>query len=92
MPIVADYRKDRTDAGAKIDSYTMLEGYIAARVFVEGLKRAGRNLTREGFIKAMEDMGATKFGDFPVQYGPGNHNGSNFVDLEMYTRTGSLRR
>lgn len=92
LPIVVDYRKDRTDAGAKIDSYTMLEGYIAARVFVEGLKRAGRNLTREAFIKAMEDMGTTKFGDFPVQYGPSNHNGSNFVDLEMYTRTGSLRR
>ena len=92
MPIVADYRKDRTDAGVKIDSYTMLEGYISARVFVEGLKRAGRNLTRDAFIKAMEDIGTTKFGDFPVQYGPGNHNGSNFVDLEMYTRTGSLRR
>ena len=92
MPIVADYRKDRTEAGVKIDSYTMLEGYISARVFVEGLKRAGRNLTRDAFIKAMEDIGTTKFGDFPVQYGPGNHNGSNFVDLEMYTRTGSLRR
>ncbi len=92
LPIVADYRKDRVDAGEKIDSYTMLEGYIAARVFVEGLKRAGKALTREGFIKAMEDMGTTKIGDFPLQYGPGNHNGSNFVDLEMYTRTGSLRR
>lgn len=92
LPIVADYRKDRTDAGEKIDSYTMLEGYIASRVFVEGLKRVGRNLTREGFIKAMEEMGTTKIGDFPLQYGPNNHNGSNFVDLEMYTRTGSLRR
>src|SRR3989344_2972531 len=79
--IMAGYRKDRVDAGEKIDSYTMLEGYIAARVFVEGLKRAGKALTREGFIKAMEDMGTTKIGDFPLQYGPGNHNGSNFVDL-----------
>lgn len=92
LAIVADYRKDRADAGEKIDSYTMLEGYIAARVFVEGLKRAGKALTREGFIKAMEDMGTTKIGDFPLVYGPGNHNGSNFVDLEMYTRSGSLRR
>ncbi|CAN7168094.1 ABC transporter substrate-binding protein [Acidovorax sp. LjRoot74] len=92
LAIVADYRKDRADAGEKIDSYTMLEGYIAARVFVEGLKRAGKALTREGFIKAMEDMGTTKIGDFPLVYGPNNHNGSNFVDLEMYTRSGSLRR
>ena len=92
LAIVADYRKDRADAGEKIDSYTMLEGYIAARVFVEGVKRAGKALTREGFIKAMEDMGTTKIGDFPLVYGPNNHNGSNFVDLEMYTRSGSLRR
>ena len=92
MPIVADYRRDRAEAGEKIDSYTMLEGYIAARVFVEGLRRAGRNLTREAFIKALEDLGTTKLGDFPLQYGPNNHNGSNFVDLEMYTRSGSLRR
>ena len=70
----------------------MLEGYIAACVFLEGVKRAGKALTREGFIKAMEDMGTTKIGDFPLQYGPGNPNCSNFVDLEMYTRTGSLRR
>ena len=48
--------------------------------------------SREGFIKAMEDMGTTKIGDFPPGYGPNNHNGSNFVDLEMYTRSGSLRR
>ena len=40
----------------------------------------------------MEDMGTTKIGDFPLQYGPNNHNGSNFVDAELYTRSGSLRR
>ena len=37
-------------------------------------------------------MGTTKIGDFPLGYGPGNHYGSTFVDLEMYTRSGSLRR
>ena len=52
----------------------------------------GQAVTCDDFIKAMEDMGTTKIGDFPLVYGPGNHNGSNFVDLEMYTRSGSLRR
>ena len=90
--IVADYRRQRSETGLKTDSYTQLEGYIVARVFIEGLRRAGRNLTREGFIRALEDLGSTKIGDFPLQYGPKNHNGSNYVDLEMYTRTGSLMR
>jgi len=30
--------------------------YASARVFVEGLKRAGRNLTREGLIKGLESI------------------------------------
>ena len=90
--IVADYRRDRGELGAQADSYTTLEGYIAARVFVEGLKRAGRGLTRESFITAMEGMGNFKVADFPVEYNAHNHNGSTFVDLEMYTKDGSLVR
>lgn len=92
IPIVADYRRDRAEFGEKIDSYTALEGYIAARVFVEGLKRAGRHLTRENFVAGLESLGDTRIGDFPVAYGPKNHNGSTFVDLEMYTRDGRLQR
>jgi branched-chain amino acid transport system substrate-binding protein len=92
FPIVADYRSDLAEFGAAKDSYTVLEGYIAARVFVEGLKRAGRTPTREGFVAAMESLGRTRIGDFPIEYGPGNHNGSTFVDLEMYTADGSLVR
>lgn len=91
-PIVADYRRDRAEFGVQADGYTVLEGYIAARVFLEGLKRAGRQLTRDGFVAAMESLGSTKIASFPVEYGPNNHNGSTFVDLEMYTRTGSLVR
>lgn len=37
----------------KVNAYTMA-GWVAAEVFVEGLKATGRDLTRENFIKAME--------------------------------------
>lgn len=58
----------------------------------EGLRRGGKALTRESFVAGLESIGSTRFGDFPIEYGPKNHNGSNFVDLEMYTRDGQLRR
>ncbi|MCM5679944.1 ABC transporter substrate-binding protein [Schlegelella sp. S2-27] len=90
--IVAEYQRDRAEFGEKIDSYNALEGYIVARVFVEGLRRAGRDLTRQGFIQAMERIGTFNIGDFPVTYGPGNHNGSHYVDLEMYLADGRLVR
>jgi len=92
VPIVADYQRDRAEFGQKIDSYTALEGYIVARVMAEGLRRAGKTLTRDSFIAGLESLGSTRFGDFPVDYSAKNHNGSTFVDLEMYTRDGQLRR
>ena len=92
VPIVADYQRDRAEFGEKIDSYTALEGYIAARVMVEGLRRAGKALTRDGFIAGLESIGSTRFGDFPIEYSAKNHNGSTFVDLEIYARDGQLRR
>ncbi|WP_253278099.1 ABC transporter substrate-binding protein [Variovorax paradoxus] len=92
VPIVADYQRDRAEFGEKIDSYTTLEGYIVARVMVEGLRRAGKTLTRDSFVAGLESIGSTRFGDFPIDYSAKNHNGSTFVDLEMYTRDGQLRR
>ena len=52
----------------------------------EGMRRAGRNLTRESFINAMETMGDYDAGGFKVSYSPSNHNGSNFVDLTIISR------
>jgi len=92
VPIVGDYQRDRAEFGEKIDSYTALEGYIVGRVMAEGLRRAGKTLTRDSFIAGLESIGSTRFGDFPIDYSAKNHNGSTFVDLEMYTRDGQLRR
>lgn len=90
--IVKEYRTALAASSSGPDNYTVLEGYIAAKVFAEGLRRAGRSPTREGFIAAMEGMGRIDIGDFMVEYGPTNHNGSHFVELEMYTAAGDLVR
>jgi ABC-type branched-subunit amino acid transport system substrate-binding protein len=63
-----------------------LEGFIAAKVMVEGIRRAGRNLTRESFIKAMESLDPYDAGGFKVTYTPESHNGSRFVDLTIISR------
>ena len=90
--IVKEYRQAMAASGAKIDNYTVLEGFVAAKVFTEGLRRAGSTPTRESFITAIEGLGKYDLGGFRVEYGPNNHNGSNFVELEMYTSDGSLVR
>jgi ABC-type branched-subunit amino acid transport system substrate-binding protein len=76
--------------GGKIDEahYASLEGYIAARVMVEGLRRAGPNLTRVGFLGALEGLRRFDLGDFVVDFGNGRHIGSSFVDLSMIRGNG----
>ncbi|MDP2848465.1 MAG: ABC transporter substrate-binding protein [Humidesulfovibrio sp.] len=57
-----------------------LEGYYNARILVEGLRRAGRNLTREGFITAIESVRDYELGPGQtVNFGPENHQGMERV-------------
>lgn len=62
-----------------------LEGYIAAKVVVEALRRAGSNPTRASFVKAMESLQPYDLGGYTVRFSPSNHNGSTYVDLTMIT-------
>jgi ABC-type branched-subunit amino acid transport system substrate-binding protein len=53
-----------------------LEGFLNARVLVEGLRRAGRELTRERFLDAIESINNFSVGiASPVSYGPNRHQG-----------------
>ena len=88
-PIVRDYQKHI--GGASKYSFTSLEGYIAAKVLVEGLKRAGKNPTRESLVDALAGMGKTDLGGFTVSYSPTDHNGSTFVDLTIISRAGTFK-
>lgn len=84
-PVVKDYRHAMEQAKAE-PGFGTLEGYLAAKVMVEGLRRAGKKLDRESFIRAMESMEAYDAGGFKVSYGPENHSGSKFVDLTIISR------
>ena len=88
--LARDYQRAMKSGAAGQLSFTSFEGYIAARVFVEGLKRTGRDLTRDKFIAAMETMTQVDLGGFSVRFSPKNHNGSNAVDLTMIGRAGKF--
>ncbi len=84
----ADLRRLSADAGP---NYTVLEGYIAARTLIEGLRRAGANPSRERLAAALSNLGELDFGNYRVRYAKGNHAGSRFVDLGVVTDEGRLR-
>ena len=89
IPIVTEYQKKIGEE--KSYSFTSLEGYIAAKVLVEGLRKAGRNLTRESLVDAMAGLGTVDLGGFKVAYTPANHNGSSFVELTIVSKGGTFR-
>jgi branched-chain amino acid transport system substrate-binding protein len=73
-------------------NYSSMEGYVAAKVFTEGLKRAGRNPTRDSFIASMETIQNLNLGGFNVGFGPRDRVASRFVELSMLTEDGKVRR
>ncbi|MGZ5097871.1 MAG: ABC transporter substrate-binding protein [Usitatibacter sp.] len=85
VPVVKEYRKALAETNGE-PGYGTLEGFIAAKVMVEGLRRAGKKIDRENFIRAMEAMGDYDAGGFKVGYGPESRSGSKFVDLTIISR------
>ena len=75
-------------AGVSDIGFAGMEGYIAARVMVEALERAGKDLTREKFIAALESMKPFDLKGYSVSFA-NSRSGSAFVELSIVT--GDLR-
>ena len=90
MPLVREYNLAMTAAGHTEFSHLSLEGYINAKVVTEGLRRAGRNLTRASLVSAMDGMRNYNLGGMDVSFGNGAGSGSRFVELTMVNAQGKL--
>jgi ABC-type branched-subunit amino acid transport system substrate-binding protein len=90
VTIVKEYQDVMTKAGNTDFNFSSLEGYIVGKVMVEGLRRAGKDLTREKLVTALEGMNNVDIGDFVVGFSPTNHSGSKYVDLTMIGRGGKF--
>ena len=72
-------------------NFSSMEGYLAAKVFAEGLRRAGGKPTGDSLISALESIDNQQFGGFSVSFSSKNHVASNFVELSMLTGDGRVR-
>jgi branched-chain amino acid transport system substrate-binding protein len=73
-------------------NYSMIEGFVAAKVFAKGLERAGSAPTRESLIVGLESLREHDLGGFFVDFNAQKHTGSTFVDLTLLTAEGKVRR
>jgi branched-chain amino acid transport system substrate-binding protein len=91
-PISGEYLAALKDQRGVSPNYSGMEGFVAAKVFVEALKRAGRGAGREAFIDAIGTLKDLNLGGFPLDFGPQKHAGSRFVELTLLTEDGRVRR
>ncbi|WP_280156337.1 ABC transporter substrate-binding protein [Piscinibacter sp. XHJ-5] len=71
---------------------SMVEGYVSARVLVEGLRRAGPQPTRDKLRRALESMTRYDVGGLELGYSASDHTGLDYADLAIIGPDGRFRR
>jgi branched-chain amino acid transport system substrate-binding protein len=83
LKTVALYRRTlQKYAPSARPNFVSLEGFVDAMVMVEGLKKAGKDLTREGLIQAIESLHDEDIGLGPqlkLNYSTRHHKGLDHV-------------
>jgi branched-chain amino acid transport system substrate-binding protein len=70
----------------------MLEGFAAAKVLVEGLRRASPRPAREKLQAALENLAHFDLGGLELGFSRTSHTGLSFVDLSIIGADGRFRR
>lgn len=73
-------------------SPAMVEGFAAAKVLVEGLRRAGPKPTRAAVVAGLDGIRNFDLGGLEVSYAPDDHSGLDFADLSIIGPDGKFRR
>lgn len=91
-PLVREAQEMAKAQGQNDVSPAMLEGFAAAKVLVEGLRRAGPKPTREKLHATLESIKKFDIGGLEVSYSPEDHSGLDFADLSIIGTDGKFKR
>jgi ABC-type branched-subunit amino acid transport system substrate-binding protein len=90
--MVRKFQSTMRAAGAKpayLTSSSSMEGWLNAQVMIEGLKNAGRELTRDRLRTGLANIRNLSFGDFNVGFGnKAPYVGSDSIYLAIYAENG----
>ncbi len=92
-PATREFHAALAKSGKKIQpNYSSMEGFLAARVFSEALRRAASSgkITRESTIAALDALNGQQVAGFPVSF-QAQAEKARFVELSMLTGDGKVR-
>lgn len=90
VAVVRDMQANAAAAKLGKPNVYMLEGYLAARVYVEALRRAPGELTRARLKKSIDGMNDVSIGGFRVHFA-GGRVASKLVNLSLIDSYGRIR-
>jgi branched-chain amino acid transport system substrate-binding protein len=92
LRIIREYHRDLQEAAPEaVPNATSLEGYVAARVLVEGLMQSGRSPTGERLVEALEGLKRLDLGGYEISFSRTSHDGSRYVDIGVIGQDRALR-
>ena len=92
-PLVKEARQlQKAATGDDRVTPAMLEGFAGAKVLVEGLRRAGKQPTREKLRDALETLRRYDIGGLEVSFSPTSHSGLDYTDLSIIGSDGKFTR
>ena len=90
LPVVADYQKAIKAAGGEPEIVS-LEGYLAGRLAIAALEKAGKDVTRDGMLKAIKDTGKFDIGGLPMTFSADKNEALDKVWMTIIEADGSFR-
>jgi len=96
VPVVRRFISDLRAAGAEVEdvnpSVSFLEGYIAAQVLIEGLRRAGAGADSAKLTQALQSLKGFDLGGYALNFDGSSRSGSHFVELAVINAQGEAIR
>lgn len=91
-PLVREAQNLTNARGRSELSPAQLEGFVAAKLLVEGLKRAGKEVSRESLLKALDGLQKVDLGGLQLSFDAKNHSGLEFTDVAIIGPDGKFWR
>ena len=92
LKVVADYHAALKASDPKAaPEFVSLEGYLAGRLAIAALEKAGRDVTREGMLKAIKETGKFDIGGLPMTFSAEKNEGLDKVWMTIIEADGSFK-
>lgn len=92
-PLMKEYQENMkrfASKGTQLSSLSF-EGYIAAKILVEGIRRAGPIINGKTVKAGLEKLHNVDLGGLLMNYDPENHVALKFLDISVVGRDGRLQ-